>query len=135
MPEFRRNNFGGAFGGPIRKNKTFFFGVYEGLSQALGTTNTANVPQAGCHGAAGAVITLAACPAISPSTSVVIAPQMAPLMALFPLPNIGAATYGFAFTQPTSEHYGQIRVDQTLSSNDTFFSRYTIDQADQTSVV
>src|ERR1700722_1737435 len=61
LPEFRRNNFGGAFGGPIRKNKTFFFGVYEGLSQSLGTTNTTNVIQAGCHGAAGAVITVAAC--------------------------------------------------------------------------
>ena len=41
LPEFRRNNFGGALGGPIKKNKTFFFGVYEELSQALGTTNTA----------------------------------------------------------------------------------------------
>ena len=57
LPEFRRNNFGGAFGGPIRKNKTFFFGVYEGLSQSLGTTNTASVFGAGCHGAAGAIIT------------------------------------------------------------------------------
>ena len=37
--------------------------------------------------------------------------------------------YGFAFTQPTSEHYGQMRVDQTISSSDTFFTRYTIDQA------
>ena len=43
LPEFRRNNFGGALGGPIKKNKTFFFGVYERLSQALGTTNTASV--------------------------------------------------------------------------------------------
>ena len=42
--------------------------------------------------------------------------------------------YGFGFTQPTSEHYGQMRVDQTISSSDTFFTRYTIDQAAQTSV-
>ena len=36
---FRRNQFGGAFGGPIKKNKTFFYGVYEGLRQSLGVTN------------------------------------------------------------------------------------------------
>ena len=135
LPEFRRNNFGGALGGPIKKDKTFFFGVYEGLSQALGTTNTANVLPAGCHGAAGAVITPAACPEISPSTSVTIAPQMAPLLALYPLPNLGLTQYGFVFGQPTSEHYGQMRVDQTISSNDTLFARYTIDQSSQTSVL
>ncbi|PYU27069.1 MAG: hypothetical protein DMG30_00275 [Acidobacteria bacterium] len=33
-PPYERNNFGGAFGGPIRKDKTFFWGVYEGLRQA-----------------------------------------------------------------------------------------------------
>ena len=82
----------------------------------------------------GAVITLAACPQISPSTSVTIAPQMAPFVALYPLPNLPGNKYGFAFTQPTTEHYGQMRVDQTISSSDTFFTRYTIDQASQTSV-
>src|SRR5947209_19124369 len=57
LPEFQRNNFGGAFGGPIRKDKTFFFGVYEGLRQNLGVTSLVTVPGAGCHVAAGATIT------------------------------------------------------------------------------
>ena len=136
LPEFRRNNFGGAFGGPIKKDRTFFFGVYEGLSQSLGTTNTASVLGPGCHGAAGAVITLAACSQISPQTSVTIAPQIAPWLALYPLPNLpGNTLWLFGFTQPTSEHYGQMRVDQTISSNDTFFTRYTVDQSAQTSVL
>src|SRR5581483_3738359 len=32
-PEFRRNQFGGALGGPIRKDHTFFFGTYEALRE------------------------------------------------------------------------------------------------------
>src|ERR1035437_10119256 len=49
LPEFQRNNFGGSFGGPIRKDKTFFYGVYEELKQNLGVTDTTTVPNANCH--------------------------------------------------------------------------------------
>ena len=43
-PPFRRNQFGGSFGGPIRKDKTFFFADYEGVRQGLGSTQIATVP-------------------------------------------------------------------------------------------
>jgi outer membrane receptor protein involved in Fe transport len=39
-PAFRRNQFGVAAGGPIRKDRTFIFGDYEGIRQSLGTTNS-----------------------------------------------------------------------------------------------
>jgi hypothetical protein len=39
-PPFRRNQFGVAAGGPIRKDRTFIFGDYEGIRQSLGTTNS-----------------------------------------------------------------------------------------------
>jgi hypothetical protein len=37
-PVLKQNQFGGAFGGPIRKNKTFFFGSYQGTTQRNGET-------------------------------------------------------------------------------------------------
>ena len=44
QPDFHRNQFGGTFGGPIRKNKTYFFGYYEGLRSATPATFVGTVP-------------------------------------------------------------------------------------------
>ena len=43
-PELRQNQFGGSIGGPIFKDRTFFFGDYEGLRLVSGTTFTNTVP-------------------------------------------------------------------------------------------
>jgi len=45
-PPFTQNQFGGTFGGPIRKNKTFFFGSYEGFRQRQGVNFVLTVPTA-----------------------------------------------------------------------------------------
>lgn len=142
---FQKNQFGAAFGGPIKKDKTFFYAVYEGLRQNLGVPINNLVPAAGCHPAnasaannfgAGAVITQAQCPDIAPLASVTLSPYIAPFLALVPLPNVAAQPGGLA-AQVGSDHsgngenYGQMRVDQNFSANDTFFARYTIDNAIQ----
>ncbi len=44
IPQFQRNEFGGALGGPIKKDKTFIFGNYEGFRQHLGLSDVTLVP-------------------------------------------------------------------------------------------
>src|SRR3712207_1160487 len=45
-PKYIRNQFGGSVGGPIRRNKTFFFADYEGTRAREGVTRVTNVPTA-----------------------------------------------------------------------------------------
>ena len=45
-PSFKRHQFGANFGGPIIKNKTFFFADYEGLRQGFPVTFVTTVPTA-----------------------------------------------------------------------------------------
>ncbi len=44
VPPFRRNQFGGALGGPLKKDKWFLFGNYEGFRQVLAESNVSVVP-------------------------------------------------------------------------------------------
>ena len=113
LPAFTRNNFGGSVGGPIQKDKTFFFGVYEGLRERLGRTIVSNT-----------------IPAASKADPQVV-PVIRPILALYPDPNLPANQYTFSFSQPTREDYGQMRVDHTYSDRDSVFGRYTIDDTEQ----
>ncbi len=132
IPHLEKNNFGASFGGPIRKDKAFFYAVYEGLQENLGFTANDLVPAAACHGAAGALITEAACPTLGlpAGASVRIAnADIAALLSLYPNPNNGTNSYLYGPSTNVGVNYGQIRFDQSLSSSDTFFARYTTDSA------
>jgi hypothetical protein len=129
LPPFRRNNFGAAFGGPIRKDKTFFFADYEGLRQTLGLTAISTVLPSSCYSGGALLLTDNPCAMTAANPTGNVAPVMQKLAQLWPAPNVGTNKFSFATANPTRDDYGQIRVDQNLSASDTFFVRYTRDDS------
>ena len=120
LPAFTRNQFGGSAGGPIKKDSTFVFGVFETLHERLGLTVIDDVipTSAKVDGGAGGVAQ--------------IAPAIKPILALFPDPNLPNNQFTYPAKQPLTDNYGQLRVDQTFSTNDTMFARYTVSDTQQT---
>ena len=120
IPEFQRNQFGGSLGGPIRKDKTFIFGNYEGYRQTLGVSDVTLVPDATSRAAA--------------------VPSVQPLLALWPVANgpeiltsTGAPSgIAKAFSSPIQhirEDFGTTRIDQIFSNKDSVAGVYTIDDS------
>jgi carboxypeptidase family protein/TonB-dependent receptor-like protein len=122
IPPFRRNQFGAAAGGPIKKDKTFIFGDYEGLRQALSISQVDTVPSAAAR--AGN---------LSSGTVTVDPAATAYLNAFYPLPN--AQVFGdtgffeYPAPQTTSENYFTIRGDHHFSDKDTLSLTYFYDFA------
>ena len=121
IPEYQRNNFGGSLGGPLRKDKTFVFGNYEGLRQNLGLSNLSLVPDDASRASA--------------------VPSIQTLLALWPVANgrelltsTGAPSgIAEAFTNPLQavrEDFGTARFDQVFSDNDSFAAVYTADDSE-----
>ena len=129
IPPFQRNQFGGSAGGPIRKDKAFLFGNYEGFRQRLGTSAADVVPD------------LNARQGLLPNASGVYAPvpnlnpAMLPYMVLWPLPNgrnLGDGT-ALAFYNPKQsirEDFGTLRLDYNASDKDFLSGAYTMDDGD-----
>jgi hypothetical protein len=114
IPQFQRNEFGAALGGPIRKDKIFLFGNYEGYRQNLGLSDVTLVPDN-----AARALTV---------------PGVAPLLALWPAPNGPDLGGGIAeaFSHPLQrirEDFGTTRFDYNLSNLDTLFAVYTVDDS------
>src|SRR5688500_8656984 len=130
-PPFTRNQFGGAFGGPMRHDKLFYFVGYEALRENLGRTITSTVPD---DNARNGLLPDAANP--GSFLNVGHAPGVAPYLAEYPRANgrvhgDGTAIHTFQFDQKVDQHFLQGRVDYNLGPGSQIFARYTINDADQ----
>ncbi len=121
IPEFQRNVFGGSLGGPIRHDKLFVFGNYEGFRQNLGLSDLTLVPDAASRATAVA--------------------SVQPLLALWPEANGPEVLTGSgkpsgiarAYSNPVQgirEDFGTARIDQIFSVKDTISGVYTADDSE-----
>jgi len=101
-----RNQFGGTFGGPIKHNKTFFFGSYEEYRQVAPTVSLTRVPTAA-------------------ERAQVTDPISQALLKFWPSPNTSGANNFIANVGSTTFDYtGLIRVDHDFSDHDHLTGRF-----------
>ena len=105
----RQNDFGGVLGGPILKDKAFFFFSYEGLRLRQPRTGEILVPD---------TISREQAPA-----------PVQPYLNAFPVPNGadlagGLAAFGSSYSNPSTLDAYSIRIDDTISTKLSLFGRY-----------
>ena len=118
-PPLRQNDFGGTLGGPILKDKTFFFFSYEGLRLRLPQT------------ASGEFFTASARAAVAPAYQPIVnalplpapnAPLIDPSCDNITKPCVANITIGYS--NPSTLNATSIRVDHSLNKKITLFARY-----------
>ncbi len=143
-PAFIQNQFGATIGGPIKKDKFFFFGSYEGVRAAIGATGTSTVPTAAQR--AGIFSTPVTDPGQFNSNGVFVPnppgttfpgnsipanrvdPTAKVMLGYWPLPNVPNATNNNFIVNTTTHPHGDqyvARLDWNASEKQRIFGRYT----------
>lgn len=122
QPKFRQNQFGGSIGGPILKNRTFYFADYEGYRRIDATNSLVNnvVPTAYEVAHLGDFS--------DRGGPVLAASQIDPIgrrfFSLYPAPNNGNF-FTSSYPQPQNSTTADARVDQRFSEKNSMFARWT----------
>ena len=141
-PEFRRNQFGGVAGGPIKRERTFFFADYQGQRQTIGRTAISTVPTALQRQGVFTEAIGGRLPAIyDPATGLTtrqqfpgntiplsrMDPAALSLLERYPLPtSFGTANNYRSTGNETVDHdLASLRIDQRISAGDQAFARLT----------
>ena len=129
LPDFKRNQFGATFGGPLLRNKLFYFGSFEGLNERLAVTRFARLPNALSRqglvpNAAGQLVNVGVHPTVRPYLDL-----------LFPIPTgrdfgDGTAEEVHTHQDPTNERFGVVKFDYNRGSNSNFMVRWSRDVSD-----
>ena len=136
IPPFVRNEFGFTNGGPLviphvydGRNRTFYFGEYQGFRQVLGTTQVLPVPTADERNG----IDTTTFPGDTLTVPMPLDSGVAEVLNGYPLPNepngaFGARTYATSSKVVTRTDQFSIRIDHRISSKDSLVGRFSLNQ-------
>ncbi|MGA8340995.1 MAG: carboxypeptidase-like regulatory domain-containing protein, partial [Candidatus Sulfotelmatobacter sp.] len=134
IPPFVRNEFGFTNGGPVvipgiydGRNRTFYFGEYQGFRQVLGTTQVLPVPTAAER--QGIDTTTFS----GDTLTVPVNPVALPVLNQYPLPNqpsgaFGDRTYATSSKVSTRTDQFSIRIDRQVSNKASLLTRFSLNQ-------
>jgi hypothetical protein len=135
IPLFHRNQFGGSAGGPIFKDRTFFFADYEGIRQSQGLTFNSLVPSLNAR---NGLLASGQLPANANTNANGVDLKVVPYLAFWPNPTgapIGTgdfAPFATSGSQQYAENYVTTRVDHKISDKDSLDGVYFFDRSPQT---
>ena len=141
-PDFKQNQFGGTVGGPVFKNKTFFFGSYQGHRETQGQTALSTVPTLAMRGGDFSELTR---PIFDPTTGAQFSGNVIPsgrfdpvavqiLRQLYPEPNTAGTrqangqvinNYLLNPIKTRNDDQTDTKFDHTLTNANRFFVRYS----------